>query len=114
MMTTRTGEVSVKVRAAAAVKSIRPLPDKWHGLSDTDTRFRQRYVDLIVNEQARRVFEIRAPSSPASAPHLPKRLLEAERRCARQAGGATASRSSPITTLNMPLYRAPPSCTSSG
>ena len=40
-------------------KAIRPLPDKWHGLTDTDTRFRQRYADLIMNDEARRVFEIR-------------------------------------------------------
>jgi lysyl-tRNA synthetase len=40
-------------------KALRPLPDKWHGLADIDTRFRQRYVDLIANEDARRVFEIR-------------------------------------------------------
>jgi lysyl-tRNA synthetase class 2 len=38
---------------------VRPLPDKWHGLTDTDTRFRQRYADLIVNEDARRHFRIR-------------------------------------------------------
>ena len=35
------------------------MPDKWHGLTDTDTRFRQRYADLIVNEEARRAFRIR-------------------------------------------------------
>jgi lysyl-tRNA synthetase class 2 len=40
-------------------KSLRPLPDKWHGLSDVETRYRQRYVDLIANDDARRVFEIR-------------------------------------------------------
>jgi lysyl-tRNA synthetase class 2 len=40
-------------------KALRPLPDKWHGLADVDTRFRQRYVDLIANDDARRVFEIR-------------------------------------------------------
>ena len=38
---------------------MRPLPDKWQGLSDVDTRYRQRYVDLIVNEDARRAFEVR-------------------------------------------------------
>src|SRR5688572_31345506 len=38
------------------VKSLRPLPDKWHGMQDVDTRYRQRYVDLIVNEQSRQVF----------------------------------------------------------
>ena len=40
-------------------KSLRPLPDKWKGLTDTDTRYRQRYVDLVVNDDARRVFDIR-------------------------------------------------------
>src|SRR5215218_10866853 len=60
VMTTRKGELSVKVDGFQLLaKSLRPLPDKWHGLSDVDTRFRQRYVDFIVNEDARRVFEIR-------------------------------------------------------
>ncbi|CAN5530449.1 lysine--tRNA ligase [soil metagenome] len=60
VMTTRAGELSVKVSELQLLaKSIRPLPDKWHGLSDTDTRFRQRYVDLVVNADARRVFEVR-------------------------------------------------------
>jgi lysyl-tRNA synthetase class 2 len=60
VMTTRKGELSVKVREFALLgKALRPLPDKWHGLSDVDTRYRQRYVDLIVNDDARRVFEIR-------------------------------------------------------
>jgi lysyl-tRNA synthetase, class II len=57
---TRTGELSVKVGSLRLlVKSLRPLPDKWHGLSDTDTRYRQRYVDLIVNDQSRQVFRTR-------------------------------------------------------
>lgn len=60
VMTTRVGEISVKVdRLVLLAKSIRPLPDKWHGLSDPDTRFRQRYADLVVNADARRVFGIR-------------------------------------------------------
>jgi lysyl-tRNA synthetase, class II len=60
MMTTRKGELSVKVeRLELLAKAVRPLPDKWHGLTDTDTRFRQRYADLIVNDEARRAFEIR-------------------------------------------------------
>src|SRR6185503_3749401 len=46
---TRTGELSVKVsQLRLLVKSLRPLPDKWHGLSDQETRYRQRYVDLII------------------------------------------------------------------
>jgi lysyl-tRNA synthetase class 2 len=60
VMTTRKGELSVKVAALTLLsKAVRPLPDKWRGLTDTDTRFRQRYADLIVNEEARRVFEVR-------------------------------------------------------
>ena len=60
VMTTRKGELSVKIDDFELLaKSLRPLPDKWHGLSDVDTRFRQRYVDLVVNEEARRVFAIR-------------------------------------------------------
>ncbi len=60
VMTTRKGELSIKVVGAQLLsKAIRPLPDKWHGLTDIDTRYRQRYADLIVNEDARRTFEIR-------------------------------------------------------
>src|SRR5262245_57566517 len=60
MFRTKTGELSVKVeRIRLITKSLRPLPDKWHGLSDTETRYRRRYVDLIVNEQSREVFKTR-------------------------------------------------------
>jgi lysyl-tRNA synthetase class 2 len=60
VMTTRKGELSIKVdRFELLAKALRPLPEKWHGLADVDTRFRQRYVDLIVNDDARRTFEIR-------------------------------------------------------
>jgi lysyl-tRNA synthetase, class II len=60
VMATRKGELSVKVATFELLsKAIRPLPDKWHGLTDTDTRFRQRYADLIVNEEARRHFRVR-------------------------------------------------------
>jgi lysyl-tRNA synthetase, class II len=60
VMTTRKGELSVKTeRVELLAKAVRPLPDKWRGLTDVDTRFRQRYADLIVNAEARRAFEIR-------------------------------------------------------
>ena len=60
VMTTRKGELSVKVdRVDLLSKAVRPMPDKWHGLTDTDTRFRQRYADLIVNEEARKAFRVR-------------------------------------------------------
>jgi len=57
---TKTGELSVRVESLELlVKSLRPLPDKWHGLADTETRYRQRYVDLIVSESTRQVFRTR-------------------------------------------------------
>jgi lysyl-tRNA synthetase class 2 len=60
VMTTRKGELSIKVSSVTLLsKSVRPLPDKWHGLQDVDTRYRQRYADLIINEEARRTFEVR-------------------------------------------------------
>ncbi|MDJ0768091.1 MAG: lysine--tRNA ligase [Ilumatobacter sp.] len=60
VMTTRKGELSVKASTVELLaKAIRPLPDKWHGLTDVDTRFRQRYADLMMNDEARRVFEVR-------------------------------------------------------
>ena len=57
MMRTRTGELTLAVKAFTFLaKSLRPLPEKWHGLKDVETRYRQRYVDLVVN-----------PESPASS-----------------------------------------------
>ena len=54
---TKTGELSVRATTVRLLaKSLRPLPDKWHGLADTETRYRQRYVDLIVNDASRAVF----------------------------------------------------------
>ncbi len=58
---TRTNELTVRVESLRLlVKSLRPLPDKWHGLADTELRYRQRYVDLIVNEPSRNVLRTRA------------------------------------------------------
>lgn len=58
---TKTGEVSVKVHELILLtKSLRPLPEKWHGLHDTDTRYRERYVDLIVNPAVKEVFMTRS------------------------------------------------------
>jgi lysyl-tRNA synthetase, class II len=58
---TKTGELSVRVeRLVLLTKSLRPLPDKWHGIADTEMRYRRRYVDLIMNEDSRRVFEMRS------------------------------------------------------
>src|SRR5688572_25970052 len=61
LMRTRAGELSVRAESVRLlVKSLRPLPDKWHGLADTETRYRRRYVDLIVNEAARETFRARS------------------------------------------------------
>ena len=58
---TKTGELSVKVsQTKLLTKSLRPLPDKWHGIADTEMRYRRRYVDLIMNEESRRVFVMRS------------------------------------------------------
>ena len=88
-------------------KAVRPLPDKWHGLSDPDTRFRQRYADLIVNEDARRVFEIRHATIASFRRTLDaKGFIEVETPVLHaEAGGAHAR---PFTThhntLAMDLY----------
>jgi lysyl-tRNA synthetase class 2 len=58
---TRTGELTVLAdEAALLAKSLRPLPEKWAGLTDQETRYRQRYVDLIINESSRDVFRKRS------------------------------------------------------
>jgi lysyl-tRNA synthetase class 2 len=58
---TRTGEITVRADSVELLaKSIRPLPEKWHGLTDPETRFRQRYADLFVNLEVREVFRRRA------------------------------------------------------
>lgn len=54
---TQTGELSIKATKIRLItKGLRPLPDKWHGLSDTEIRYRQRYLDLMVNEDAKKIF----------------------------------------------------------
>ena len=58
---TKTGELTVRAESVRLLtKALRPLPDKWHGLQDSERRHRQRYLDLIVNDEARRTFAIRS------------------------------------------------------
>ena len=58
---TKTGELSVRVdNIRLLTKSLRPLPEKWHGLADQETKYRQRYVDLIMNEVTRNTFRVRS------------------------------------------------------
>ncbi len=60
MFRTKTGELSVRVESIRLLtKSLRPLPEKFHGLSDQETRYRQRYLDLIMSETSRETFRIR-------------------------------------------------------
>ncbi|MCU0310367.1 MAG: lysine--tRNA ligase [Acidimicrobiales bacterium] len=93
VMVTRKGELSVKVTSFTLLaKALRPLPDKWKGLSDVDLRFRQRYVDLTVNDDARRVFEVRVAAVDALRQVLRARgYLEVETPMLHlRQGGATA------------------------
>ncbi len=61
MFRTRTGELSVRVESIRILtKSLRPLPEKFHGLADQETRYRQRYLDLIMNEASRATFRMRS------------------------------------------------------
>ena len=61
MFRTNKGELSVRANSLRLLtKSLRPLPEKYHGLQDTETRYRQRYVDLIMNEESRAVFRTRS------------------------------------------------------
>jgi len=61
VFTTRTGQITVAAgRLEVLAKSLRPLPAKWHGLRDVETRYRQRYVDLMTSPEVRRIFIVRS------------------------------------------------------
>ncbi|MGH7904495.1 MAG: lysine--tRNA ligase [Candidatus Dormibacteraceae bacterium] len=71
VLKTRRGEVSVEVASFRLLtKSLRPLPEKWHGLKDVETRYRQRYLDLIANPAAAEVFTARSRAIAAIRRHL--------------------------------------------
>src|SRR5881409_1576616 len=61
MFTTKTGEISVKLEGFVILaKALRPPPEKWHGLADTEIRYRQRYLDLMANDDVKNVFLLRS------------------------------------------------------
>jgi lysyl-tRNA synthetase class 2 len=105
---TKTGELSVKVaNICLLTRAIRPLPDKFHGLADQETRYRQRYLDLIANEEARRVFVMRSNITEAIRRFLKQRdFLEVETPMMQVLAGGAAAK--PFIThhhaLDMPLY----------
>jgi lysyl-tRNA synthetase class 2 len=105
---TNKGELSVRAsKICLLTKSLRPLPDKWSGLTDTEVKYRQRYVDLIVNEEARKTFRIRTQVVSAIRDFMNQRdFMEVETPMMHVIpGGATAR---PFEThhnaLDMPLY----------
>ncbi len=95
---TRTDELTVHVRDFELLsKSLQPLPDKWHGLADKEVRFRQRYVDLIVNPQVRDVFVKRSRIVAAMRTDLTRRgFLEVETPVLQPLYGGASAR--PFTT----------------
>lgn len=105
---TKTGELTVMVEALEMLaKSFRPLPEKWHGLADQETRYRQRYVDLIVNPGSREVFLTRSRMTAYLRNFLTSRgFLEVETPMMQPIpGGATARPfKTHHNTLDMELY----------
>jgi lysyl-tRNA synthetase class 2 len=105
---TRTGEVTLQVSDFKMLaKSLHPLPEKWHGLKDVETRYRQRYLDLIANEEVREIFVIRARIVSALRRFLDERgFLEVETPVLQPLYGGAAAR--PFVThhnvLDQDLY----------
>jgi len=108
VMKTKKGELSIKVREwVLLAKARRQFPDKWHGLTDVDARYRQRYVDLWVTEEARRAFEIRSRVVSSMRRHLGEQgFVEVETPLLHTIPGGALAR--PFVThhnaLDMELY----------
>lgn len=98
MFATRTGEPTCEVQALSLLsKTLTPLPDKWHGVKDIETRYRQRYVDLLANEEVRDVFRKRAAIVAATRSYLDANgFLEVETPVLQPIYGGAAAR--PFTT----------------
>jgi lysyl-tRNA synthetase class 2 len=90
---TKAGELTLEVSDFAMLcKSLRPLPEKWHGLADVEKRYRQRYLDLISNEESRSIFALRSKTITAVRDFLDNRgFMEVETPVLQpHAGGALA------------------------
>ncbi len=105
---TRTGEVTVQVESyQLAAKALHPLPEKWHGLKDIETRYRQRYLDLVANDEVRDIFVKRTRIVSAMRKFLDQQgFLEVETPALQPVYGGALAR--PFVTqhnaLNMQLY----------
>ncbi|MBI5378559.1 MAG: lysine--tRNA ligase [Nitrospirae bacterium] len=105
---TKTGELTVEVKAFTLLaKALRPLPEKWHGLSDVEIRYRQRYLDLLVNPRVREIFLLRSRIIQAIRRFLNARaFLEVETPMMQPIPGGAAAR--PFVThhnaLDIDLY----------
>jgi lysyl-tRNA synthetase class 2 len=94
LLRTRTGEPTISViDFTLLAKSLQPLPEKWHGLSDTETRYRQRYIDLIANAEVKEIFRVRSRTVTAIREFLDRRgFIEVETPVFQPAaGGALAA-----------------------
>lgn len=91
---TQKGEISIKADSVALLsKSLLPLPEKWHGLKDTELRYRQRYVDLIVNPEVKETFVKRSKIITAMRHYLDgKGFLEVETPVLHSVAGGAAAR----------------------